>query len=205
MSPTRPNGVASVRPRAKRSRPSCGRRSSQSAPALIRARSTRSCRSASASCRACCASGASSGRINRDRSWVSVAAMTSQSPQRLSSKDVPLDRSSAPPISPAKASTSAPMDSRARSIFCARTISSNQSIGPSNPSTDNTGATSLKTAREESSHARTAGSSVMIGSVGKGSMRERRWGARRNAAWASVPCSGQALARASSRPTRTTR
>ena len=72
------------RPLRKTSRPSCARRSSQSAAARIRARSSNCRRSASASSNAARAAGASGGSSSRDQSSVSVAAITVQTAQRAS-------------------------------------------------------------------------------------------------------------------------
>ena len=102
-------------PRVNTCRPSCGRRSSHSVAARRRARSISCRRSASASLRAARASGCGAGSSSRARSWVSVAAIITQSCQRAG-EALPLARSARPAaIAAQNASISARMDSRAKS------------------------------------------------------------------------------------------
>ena len=101
------------------------------------------------------AAGVSRGSSSRDHNSVRLAAITVQAAQcsmRGGSMRAPgpapaavaigsASRSArAAVIALANASISAAIDSRARSIFCARTISSSQSSGPAKPSTASTGA-----------------------------------------------------------------
>ncbi len=199
-SPTRPAGLSSGIPRANTSRPSCGRRSSQSAAQRIWARASSWRRSASASSAAPRAAGASAGSSSRERSSVSVAAMTvqaAQGPTRLPSRSA-----RAACIARENASIRAPIDSRARSIFLARAISSSQSSGPAKPSIDRTGAPSVGSPRGGSSQAETIdGAGLGARSAASVTARRRRDGCR-SAAPASTRRSAPAPATASSRPTR---
>ena len=164
-------------PRAKTSRPSCDRRSSQSAAWRIRARASNWRRRASASASAAREAAASAGSNRRDHNSVSVAAITVQPAQRSSC------RVSRPASAAASASANcairAPIDSLARLIFFARAISSSQSSGPAKPSTDSTGAVSVRATRGGSSQ-----SDLRIGEADLG--RRRRGGVTEPRSWVQI-------------------
>jgi len=138
--PMRPGALASGQPRPDTSCPRWGRRSSQSATALICARLTSRRRNASTSlclpgppARCPAAAGASAaGQASRP----SPAGHPSAPARRWG----PIRRARAAPTAVTKPAISASIGSRARSILRARAISSSQSSGPSNPSRTRIGA-----------------------------------------------------------------